>query len=189
VLGIAADVVSVDMGDDGRLVAVYRKGRHRQTIALTDLPLRGRRTRASVSCAGPSAPRSRDLRRRLSEAKAEVDTSEACRKEAETALRERGEARGVAGANALTAAAAFDQRSRERADAVARFQRFAATGLLLAAWPDTPVPDLAGNWTIDPALTLARRTEQALTDIRHDDAAWDTARCCGTCRDDATRRQ
>ena len=71
------------------------------------------------------------------------------------------------------AAAAFEQRSIERADSVARFQRFAATGLLLAAWPEATVPDLTGSWTIDPALTLARRTEQALTDVRHDDAAWE----------------
>src|SRR5262249_57391321 len=59
------------------------------------------------------------------------------------------------------------------ADAIVRFQRFAATGLLLAAWPEAPVPDLAISWTIDPALTLARRAEQALTDIRHDEAAWE----------------
>jgi hypothetical protein len=39
VLGIAVDVVSVDMGDDGRLVAVCTAGRHQQTIALADLPL------------------------------------------------------------------------------------------------------------------------------------------------------
>ena len=27
-------------------------------------------------------------------------------------------------------------------------------------------------WTIDPALTLARRAEQALSDLKHDDEAW-----------------
>ena len=48
-----------------------------------------------------------------------------------------------------------------------------ATGHLLAAWPEAQVPDLAGSWTIDPALMLARRTEQALTHIRHDEAAWE----------------
>lgn len=39
VLGIAADVVSVDMADDGSLGAVCKAGRHRQRIALADLPL------------------------------------------------------------------------------------------------------------------------------------------------------
>jgi hypothetical protein len=39
VLGIAADVVGVDMDADGRLVALCKAGGHRQTIALADLPL------------------------------------------------------------------------------------------------------------------------------------------------------
>lgn len=82
------------------------------------------------------------------------------------------EARAVAKEKADTASRLFEQRSTERADAVARFQRFAATGLLLAAWPDAPLPDVEGGWTIDPALTLARRTEQALSEIKHDDEAW-----------------
>ena len=38
-LGREAEVASVDFGDDGRLVAVCRVGRHRQNIALTELPL------------------------------------------------------------------------------------------------------------------------------------------------------
>jgi hypothetical protein len=39
VLGTRADVVSLDIGDDGRLAAVCRAGRHSQRIALVDLPL------------------------------------------------------------------------------------------------------------------------------------------------------
>jgi uncharacterized protein (TIGR02680 family) len=114
-----------------------------------------------------------DLRRQQSEAKADVDAGDARLKKANAALRERGEARAVANVNAETASRLFEERSVQRADAVARFQRFAATGLLLAAWPEAQVPGLAGSWTIDPALTLARRTEQALTHIRHDEAAWE----------------
>ena len=114
-----------------------------------------------------------DLRRQQAEAKADVDAGDVRLKEANAALRECGEARAVAREKADTASRHFEQRGSERADAIARFQRFAATGLLLAAWPEAPVPDLAGSWTIDPALTLARRTEQALTDIRHDEAAWE----------------
>jgi uncharacterized protein (TIGR02680 family) len=114
-----------------------------------------------------------DLRRQLAEAKADVDAGEARLKEAGTAQQTCGEARAVAKVNAETANRHFEQRSSDRADAVARFQRFAGTGLLLAAWPEAQVPDLAGSWTIDPALTLARRTEQALVDIKHDEAAWE----------------
>jgi len=34
------------------------------------------------------------------------------------------------------------------------------------------LPDLGNPWTIDPALTLARRAEQALSDRKDDDEAW-----------------
>lgn len=39
VLGRTVDVVSIDMADDNRLVAVCKTGKHRQKIALADLPL------------------------------------------------------------------------------------------------------------------------------------------------------
>jgi phosphopantothenate synthetase len=39
ILGIEADVVSVDLDDDDRLAAVCKAGKHRQRIALADLPL------------------------------------------------------------------------------------------------------------------------------------------------------
>ena len=113
-----------------------------------------------------------ELMHQLADAKAGADAGERRLKAANEELRERGEARAVSGARAEAASAHFEQRSTERADAVTKFQRFAATGLLLAAWPDAQLPDLAGSWTIDPALTLARRSEQALSGIRHDDDAW-----------------
>jgi hypothetical protein len=39
VLGVTVDVVSIDIADGGRLVAVCKVGRHRQRIALDDLPV------------------------------------------------------------------------------------------------------------------------------------------------------
>lgn len=45
-------------------------------------------------------------------------------------------------------------------------------GLLSAALPDLEVPDTSSPWTIDPALTLARRAEQALSGVKDDDEAW-----------------
>jgi hypothetical protein len=39
VLGVTVDVVGVDMNDNGRVVAICRDGKHRQRIALADLPL------------------------------------------------------------------------------------------------------------------------------------------------------
>jgi uncharacterized protein (TIGR02680 family) len=113
-----------------------------------------------------------ELMRQLAAARAGVEADETRLKHANEDLRVRGETRAVAREKADTASGLFEQRSTERADAVAGFQRFAAEGLLLAAWPDAPIPDVTASWTIDPALTLARRTEQALAEIRHDDDAW-----------------
>jgi len=59
-----------------------------------------------------------------------------------------------------------------RQHAVGRLQGFAATDLLSVALPEIDLPDLRVPWTIEPALTLARRAEQALSDISHDDEAW-----------------
>jgi chromosome segregation ATPase len=112
------------------------------------------------------------LLRRQAQAKAAVDDGELRLKVANEDLRGQGEARAVAKEKADTVGALFERRSGERSEAVARFQRFAAAGLLLSAWPDAPLPGMDGGWTIDPALTLARRTEQALSDTRHDDDAW-----------------
>jgi uncharacterized protein (TIGR02680 family) len=114
-----------------------------------------------------------ELQRKLSEARADVTASEERLKAVDEALRQSGEKRAVASAAAETSRGTFEQRSAERAAAVAVFQRFAATGLLQAAWPQAPLPDLAVAWTIDPALNLARRTEQELSEVRYDQEAWD----------------
>jgi uncharacterized protein (TIGR02680 family) len=55
---------------------------------------------------------------------------------------------------------------------VSHFQEFALTGLLSVAAPHLEMPDLQIPWTIEPALTLARRAEQALTHVKDDDDAW-----------------
>jgi hypothetical protein len=38
-LGVMVDVVGVDMNDNGRVVAICKAGKHRQSIELADLPL------------------------------------------------------------------------------------------------------------------------------------------------------
>ena len=113
-----------------------------------------------------------ELRQRLSEARSDVTKGEAHLKATNEKLRTCAENRAVAGTNAETARQTFERCSAERAEAVARFQCFAATGLLQAAWPAAALPDLAAPWTIDPALTLARGAERELSEIRHDDDAW-----------------
>jgi uncharacterized protein (TIGR02680 family) len=113
-----------------------------------------------------------ELLRQQAEARAAAEAGEQALKAATEQQAKRGEERAVAAEKARSASDLFERRSSERADAVAHFQRFAATGLLQAAWPEAPLPDMGADWTIDPALTLARRAEQALSGIRHDDEAW-----------------
>ncbi len=113
------------------------------------------------------------LRRQLAEARESARLADASLRAAGTAWRLAGEARASAGTAAETAERALDERSEARAAAVARLQHFARSTLLSSALPELELPDLRSAWTIDPALTLARRAEQALEQVRDDDASWD----------------
>jgi uncharacterized protein (TIGR02680 family) len=113
-----------------------------------------------------------ELQRQLADARAAVETSDGALNLARKALNKSSEARAVAGEKASTAAAVFAQRSDARAEAIARFQHFVATGLLSAALPQAELPDISSPWTVDPALTLARRAEQALSERKDDEETW-----------------
>lgn len=90
-------------------------------------------------------------------------------------LHKTGQACAVAIEHANAANSAWQERGEARARAIVDLQRFVASGLLLSAWPTAEIPDLTVPWTIDPALTLARRAEQALSDVRDDNEAWERA--------------
>ena len=113
-----------------------------------------------------------ELERKLTDARAAVEASDDVLKIARSAMSAAGEARAVAAEQARTANVTFEQRSDARAQAVSRFQQFAAAGLFSAALPHTDLPDMGSPWTIDPALTMARRAEQALSGLKDDDEAW-----------------
>jgi uncharacterized protein (TIGR02680 family) len=113
-----------------------------------------------------------ELRTRLAEAVQAVTAGERAAEAAAVRLRQAGEARAVAETQATAAEATLGERVAARTDAVGRLQRFAATGLLSAALPDLDLPDLGVPWTIDPALHLARRVEQALANRADSDDAW-----------------
>lgn len=113
-----------------------------------------------------------ELQRQLADARIAVETGETTVKLAIKARSAAGEARAVAGEKAHSANAILQQRGELRTQAVSRWQQFVATGLLLAALPQAQLPDLGAPWTIDPALTLARRTEQALAELKDDDETW-----------------
>jgi uncharacterized protein (TIGR02680 family) len=113
-----------------------------------------------------------ELQQRLAEARAGVERCETESKKAGTTLQKAGEARAVADEQSATANAAFERSSEVRAQAISKFRQFTLAGLLSAALPGLEVPDASSPWTIDPALTLARRAEQALSGVKDDDEAW-----------------
>lgn len=114
------------------------------------------------------------LRRQLVEAREMVRVADAALREADAASRTAGEARASASTTVAAADRALAERSDARAAAVIRLQHFAASSLLSSALPEVELPDPHTAWTIDPALTLARRAEQALENVADDDASWDT---------------
>lgn len=112
------------------------------------------------------------LQRRLAEARLEMNGCDGALKRANAALNEAGSAHAVAKVQANAAEESLQQRAGQRAATVTRWQQFVATGLFSAALPQMELPDLATPWTIDPALTLARRAEQALVSLADDDDSW-----------------
>lgn len=87
-------------------------------------------------------------------------------------LKEIGERRAIASAQASTTETTLIEHAAARSQAIEKLQRFTDSGLLSAALPELELPDRATAWTIDPALTLARRAEQALAQINDDEAHW-----------------
>ncbi|WP_322996924.1 TIGR02680 family protein [Castellaniella sp.] len=66
----------------------------------------------------------------------------------------------------------LEQRLQARQQTIMRWQDFCGTGLLASALPDLALPAPQDNWSIETALSLARRTEQRLNQTTDDDAAW-----------------
>jgi uncharacterized protein (TIGR02680 family) len=64
----------------------------------------------------------------------------------------------------------LNERTDARAQAVHALERFCATGLLAVALPE--LDSGVAGWTIDAALGLARRAEQALQAVESDDTEW-----------------
>jgi uncharacterized protein (TIGR02680 family) len=112
-----------------------------------------------------------ELKRRLAGVRARIAQLDAEQKEQDAAeraaaeLRARGE--GAAAKVAETLRAALQKRD----DAVAELRRFAETGLLHTAC-ESENPDTSGPWAAEPAVRLARRIEQQLSDLDDGDEAW-----------------
>ena len=113
-----------------------------------------------------------ELQHRLKGARDSVNQGEAQLKRRNEALRLAGEERARAEQKAQDAQATLAERVTARQSAIAHLQGFAATGLLASTMPEAEIPDLRTPWTIEPALTLARRAEQLLSNVKDDDDAW-----------------
>jgi uncharacterized protein (TIGR02680 family) len=116
------------------------------------------------------------LKLRIARARAVVQRVETGRERHDETLRAAAAARARAEQRSSDADAAFTQRSEARVHQVGRWQAFAATGLLAAGLagsePMPELPDPRLTWTIEPALTLARRAEQALTALDDAEERW-----------------
>ena len=112
-----------------------------------------------------------ELRQRLESARKAVIAGEDELKAAAEAWRQVAETRARAEQKAQDCEGTLQERAAARLSAVAGLQGFAATGLLAIALPEAGLPD-SDPWTIEPALHLARRAEQALAEVRDDDEAW-----------------
>lgn len=113
-----------------------------------------------------------ELREQLYLAKTTVHEKDDERKRANKSQQQAIEVRAVAESNAANADIVYEQKLTQRSEAVSHLQAFAASGMLAAGAPDVAFQDVATPWTIDPALTTARRLEQALSHLKADDDAW-----------------
>ena len=113
-----------------------------------------------------------ELQQRLKDARLQVTRGEEMAKSCGIALRNVGEERARSEQKTQDAEATLAERVATRQAAINTLQGFAATGLLASAMPDVDIPDQRTPWTIDAALTLARRAEQALANVKDDDDAW-----------------
>lgn len=112
------------------------------------------------------------LQQQLTAASAAVREAQKNVDDQQQLLKETGERRAIARARASTTETTLAERTAARSQAIDKLQRFTDSGLLSAALPELELPDRAAPWTIDPALTLARRAEQALAHINDDEAHW-----------------
>ena len=130
-----------------------------------------------------------ELQRQIADARVAVDASDRALERARQALKQSGEERAIAGEQAKTANAVFEQRADARTEAVpARLQRFAATGLLSIA--------AAAGWTCQawqaPGRSIPRLRWPAVPNRNYPSSRTTTTRghaCSGRSREDFTELQ
>lgn len=113
-----------------------------------------------------------ELERRLGEVAGALAANDAAQRDSEEQLgnaqRDDGAAEALSGELRQQLAAA----TNERLAAVDGLRRFATTGLIAVALPETEVLDPDEEWNVTQALRLAREIEQALSADAEEDARW-----------------
>ncbi|QNP74808.1 TIGR02680 family protein [Streptomyces roseirectus] len=171
-----------ERADAGRAVADERAEAERAGARVAELALRAEE---SARLATAADERHTTLRATVGTAVAELErllaaTAEAlvtCEREQRRA-REEHTAAGRRVGHAEGRIEQLEHSVREaaasRAEAVAALQRFAGTGLLAVALPETAVPALDGGpWAATPAIALARSVEARLSATDDSDGAWE----------------
>ena len=85
------------------------------------------------------------------------------------AASEADKAHAIASTQVEQAQRTLDERIGHRAEAVERLRQFAGCGLLASALPEQELP---AQWSVDPALNLARQIERDLARVDDDEQAW-----------------
>jgi uncharacterized protein (TIGR02680 family) len=121
-------------------------------------------------------PQVKSLKDRLERARGVVARLEGSEKRQGEVLRRATEARAVAEQQQQHSVAGLEQRAAARMAAVENLRLFTATGLLASGLAGSvaaqDLPEAQVPWTIDPALALARRVEQALTHLDDGEERW-----------------
>jgi len=119
--------------------------------------------------------------RQVDELLSEIDATERAMRKHERALKDARAALVVAAARRGTAEQKhadfnekLEERSQARKTACEKLQAYTMqTGFVSIAIPELTLPEGTDPWGIDTALTVARRTEQALSDVPADEPDWD----------------
>jgi uncharacterized protein (TIGR02680 family) len=113
-----------------------------------------------------------ELQNKLSEARTGAKFAEGDWRQANDEKSIAGQQRASLEATVGSHDSAFQDAAEKRQQAIERLQQFVKTEFVAIALPDAELPEAQTAWTIDPALTLARRIEQALAAVKDDDDSW-----------------
>ncbi len=113
-----------------------------------------------------------ELERRLGEVAGALTANEAAQRSTEDELGRAQRADGAADALSRELSQQLDVASNARLAAVDGLRRFATTGLISVALPETAPLDPDAEWNVTQALRLAREIEQALSAEPDEDARW-----------------